>query len=318
MIKLSNVCKQYDNQYAVRDVSLTIERGKLTVLLGPSGSGKTTILRMINRMIEPSSGEILVDGRDISRIKPELLRRSIGYVIQSTGLFPNMTVARNIGVLPRILGWTKDAITQRTDELLHLVGLDPRLYASKMPSELSGGEAQRVGVARALAADPPIILMDEPFGAVDPVTRRHLQAELRALQLKLGKTIVFVTHDIDEAFLLADQIVLMKQGQVAQQGSPGEFLSNPADEFVTEFLGEGTGLRIAHRFVLSDMVISPEKPEQDCVVLDETTTLASALLILIDTGARCIAVSRDDTAYGTVTLESVLAAIGEYSQRDAL
>lgn len=317
MIVLSKVSKQYGNQYAAQDVSLAIQQGKLTVLLGPSGSGKTTILRMINRMIEPTSGEIQISGQRISDTKPELLRRSIGYVIQGTGLFPNMTVARNIAVLPKILGWDKPDIARRVDELLMLVGLDSALYADKMPSELSGGEAQRVGVARALAADPPIILMDEPFGAVDPVTRRRLQVELRELQHKLGKTIVFVTHDIDEAFLLADQIVLMRDGQVVQKGTPVEFLSNPENDFVRQFLGEGIGLRIAQRYTLSDMELTSAKLSSQCPRLDISTTLAQALLTLIDTDSRCVSVTHQSKPIGSATLEQVLAAISGLMHGDS-
>lgn len=242
MIELSHVTKRYGETVAVDDLSLAINDGELAVLLGPSGCGKTTTLRAINRMVEIDSGSIMIAGTDIREQHPDELRRHIGYGIQSVGLFPHMTVARNISVVPRLLGWDADRVADRVTELLEMVGLDPKTYAHKRPRQLSGGEAQRVGVARALAADPPVLLMDEPFGALDPLTRERLQVEFRRLQRTLGKTVVFVTHDVAEAALLGDRIALMRTGRLVQFSTPQQLWDEPADPFVSEFFGQVGGL----------------------------------------------------------------------------
>ncbi|GAA0308207.1 osmoprotectant transport system ATP-binding protein [Gracilibacillus halotolerans] len=239
MITLKNVYKQYDDGFeALKNINLTCEDGEITVLIGPSGCGKTTTLRLLNRLINPTKGKVLIDDKDISEINPVTLRRSIGYVIQHIGLFPHMTIASNIGVVPRLLKWDKQSITKRVDELLDLVGLEPETYRSRYPSELSGGQQQRIGVARALAAEPSIILMDEPFSALDPISREQLQDELVRLQKEIKKSIVFVTHDMDEALKIADKIILMKDGEIVQQGKPEELLRRPANDFVKNFIGQ--------------------------------------------------------------------------------
>ena len=244
MIEFQGVSKVFDDgTRAVDDFTLTLPSHKTTVFVGSSGSGKTTLLRMINRMIDPSSGQILVDGTDIATRDPVKLRRSIGYVLQAAGLMPHRTVVDNIATVPLLNGVPKPQARKDARALLSTVGLDESL-ANRYPNQLSGGQQQRVGVARALASDPNILLMDEPFGAVDPIVRAELQQELNRLQRELGKTVVFVTHDIDEAFILADQVVILKQGGVvAQVGTPGQILAEPADDFVASFIGADKGKR---------------------------------------------------------------------------
>ncbi|HEV7897300.1 MAG TPA: ATP-binding cassette domain-containing protein, partial [Planosporangium sp.] len=229
---------------AVEDVSMTIRRGEIVVLVGPSGCGKTTTMKMINRLIEPSSGRILVDGSDVTSLDGTELRRRIGYVIQQGGLFPHMSVATNVGLVPKMLGWKRSRIDDRVDELLHLVGLEPSQFRNRLPGQLSGGQQQRIGVARALAADPPVMLMDEPFGATDPLTRDRLQNEFLRLQEKLRKTIVFVTHDFDEAIKMGTRIaVLGERSSVRQFDTPEQLLGNPADKTVARFIGAGASLK---------------------------------------------------------------------------
>jgi osmoprotectant transport system ATP-binding protein len=231
-----DIRKRYpDGQEAVRGVSLDVASGEVLALLGTSGSGKTTLLKMVNRLVEPSSGEILVGGRSTASWDPIALRRSIGYVIQDVGLMPHLSVLANVGLVPRLLGTARPEREARARELLQLVGLEPDQYARRMPRELSGGQRQRVGVARALAANPAIVLMDEPFGALDPVTRRELQVEFRSLQQRLGKTVVIVTHDVSEACRIADRLALLAHGQLIQVGTPDDLRNHPASEFVTSF-----------------------------------------------------------------------------------
>jgi osmoprotectant transport system ATP-binding protein len=245
MIVLDRVRKQYaDGTVAVNDLSLDVPVGQIAVLVGPSGCGKTTTMRMVNRLVEPTSGHIYVDGDDISRVDRVQLRRRIGYVIQQVGLFPHQTVADNVATVPQLLGWDKRRIKSRISELLELVGLEPDRHAKRYPHELSGGQRQRVGVARALAADPPVLLMDEPFGAVDPVARDRLQKEFLRLQEQVRKTILFVTHDIDEAIRLGDRIAVMREGgHLEQYADPGRLLSEPATDFVADFVGAERTLR---------------------------------------------------------------------------
>jgi osmoprotectant transport system ATP-binding protein len=259
MIRLENVTKRYGETTAVRDLSFDVPDGEVCVLIGPSGCGKTTTLRMINRLIEPTSGRILVNDRDIAQQQVEQLRRGLGYVIQSVGLFPHLTVGENIGTVPKLLGWDRSRMEARVRELLELVGLDPGEYATKYPRQLSGGEAQRVGVARALAADPPVLLMDEPFGAVDPLTRERLQAEFARIQRELRKTVVFVTHDVDEAIRLSDRIALMREGQLQQYDTPENLLDHPANKFVHDFMGADRALKRLGR-VRVDSVMHTDFP----------------------------------------------------------
>ncbi len=244
MVEFEEVTKLFGTVRAVDRVSFRVRRGELCVLIGPSGCGKTTTLRMVNRLVEPTAGRVLVRGVDVMRLDPVRLRRSIGYVIQQVGLFPHLTVEENITVVPRLLGWDAKRCRTRAEELLGLVGLPPADFLRRYPRQLSGGQQQRVGVARALAADPEIVLMDEPFGAVDPITRRQLQLELKRIQATVRKTILFVTHDLAEAFLLGDRIVVMHQGRLVQEGPPRELLLRPADEFVARFIAENRALGI--------------------------------------------------------------------------
>lgn len=244
MIEFRGVTKQFpDGTVAVHDVDIVIPPHKTTVLVGSSGSGKTTLLRMINRMVDPTAGQVLIDGADVATVDPVKLRRGIGYVMQNSGLLPHRKVVDNVATVPLLRGESKRAARARALELMDTVGLD-RSLADRYPSQLSGGQQQRVGVARGLAVDPNILLMDEPFGAVDPIVRSELQQELLRLQGELGKTVVFVTHDIDEAFLLGDQVVILQTGgEIVQTGSPAEILAAPADEFVAGFIGADRGRR---------------------------------------------------------------------------
>ncbi len=239
MIRFENVFKRYPGEEvdAVHNLNLEIASGTICMLVGPSGCGKTTTMKMINKLIRPSSGAVLIDGRNIDTVDTIALRLGIGYIIQDVGLFPHLSVGENIATVPRELGWKKERISARIDELLDLVDLNPKVYRHKRPADLSGGQKQRVGVARALAADPPIMLMDEPFGALDPITRAKMQDEFLHIQEKIKKTIVFVTHDMEEAIKMGDTIAVLKGGQIVQLSAPLEILSNPADPFVSELVG---------------------------------------------------------------------------------
>ena len=239
MIEFVEVSKVYeDNFVALKNINLKIKNGELLVLIGPSGCGKTTTMKMINRLIEPTKGEIYIDGKAIKNENPVELRRNIGYVIQQIGLLPHMTIKDNVALVPKLKKLEPNKYLKRVDELLEIVGLDPEIYRDRYPNELSGGQQQRIGVIRALAADPPIILMDEPFSALDPISREQLQDELLRLHSELNKTIVFVTHDMDEALKIADRICIMGQGEIVQLGSPEEILRHPANDFVKNFIGE--------------------------------------------------------------------------------
>ena len=249
MIRLEELTKRYPGQAepAVEHVTLDIPEGEIVVLVGPSGCGKTTTLKMINRLIEPTSGRIFLEGEDVTHVDPDQLRRRIGYVIQQIGLFPHQTIAENIATVPRLLGWERGQINERVDELLEMVGMEPEVYRNRFPKELSGGQRQRVGVARAMGADPPVLLMDEPFGAIDPITRERLQNEFLRVQEEIRKTIVFVTHDIDEAVKIGDRIAIFNDDhRIAQFDRPESLLTAPADEFVREFIGTGAAVKRLH------------------------------------------------------------------------
>ncbi|GGP23378.1 ABC transporter ATP-binding protein [Silvimonas iriomotensis] len=280
MIEFERVSKRFGDFLAVDELSLRLADGEFTVLIGRSGSGKSTTLKMINRLVPHDSGRILFAGKEINHFREEDLRRRMGYAIQSIGLFPHRTVAQNIATVPALLKWPKARIAGRVDELLHLLGLDPAAFASRYPHQLSGGQQQRVGVARALAADPEVLLMDEPFGALDPVTRSALQAEIARIHQVSGKAIVLVTHDIDEALLLADRIVMLDRGRVVQDGTPRQILLEPASDAVTRFVGRTeVGLKLLGLDqVHSRMRAATAGPAPG---VSRTATLREALSLLI-------------------------------------
>ena len=255
MVIYENVSKIYQNNIAaVNQLNLHVKKGEFVVLIGPSGCGKTTTLKMVNRIIPVTSGKIYVDGTDINELNPIQLRRGMGYVIQNIGLLPHKTVAGNIAIVPRLMKWERKRISSRIDELLKLVDMEPDLYRERFPAELSGGQQQRIGVLRALAADPEVLLMDEPFGALDPITRDQLQDELKNLQKEVQKTIIFVTHDIDEALKIADRIVIMQEGMIVQEASPEELLEKPANDFVRSFIGEERLIRQPGEVFVSEVM----------------------------------------------------------------
>ena len=263
MIRLERLRKEYRGQQepAVDDLNLDVPQGEIVVLVGPSGCGKTTTLEMINRLVEPTSGRIFLEGEDVTDVDADHLRRRMGYVIQQIGLFPHHTISQNIGTVPRMLGWERQRTAERVDELLDLVGLDPDSYRDRYPKEMSGGQRQRVGVARAMAADPPVMLMDEPFGATDPITRERLQNEFLRIQDEIRKTIVFVTHDIDEAIKMGDRIAILRKGsQIAQYDTPEHILSDPASDFVEQFLGSGIVLKRLNLNRVRDVQITEDWP----------------------------------------------------------
>jgi osmoprotectant transport system ATP-binding protein len=298
-ITLEAVGKRYDDgTVAVGALSLEVPPGDLVALIGPSGCGKSTVLRMINRLIEPTTGRILIDGEDIKAGNPVDLRRRIGYVIQNVGLIPHLTIEKNVGTVPQLLGWPKAKIRTRSRELMELVGLDPARYANRYPRELSGGQQQRVGVARALAADPVVLLMDEPFSAVDPIVRVRLQDEFLRLQREVRKTIVFVTHDLDEAVRLADRVAMLSEGGVLEQyATPAELLGRPANPFVVEFVGADRSIK---RLQVTN--IDPKRLRAPSTVdnvaagpsVAMTATLREALASLLDGGLGWVAVTGDD------------------------
>jgi osmoprotectant transport system ATP-binding protein len=299
-IRLDGVGKVYPNgSVGVAELDLTFPAGELSVLVGPSGCGKTTTLKMINRIIEPTTGRILLGGEDVTRVDPDKLRRRIGYVIQNVGLFPHQTVRTNVSTVPRLLGWDKKRIRARVDELLDSVGLDPGVYGDRYPAQLSGGQRQRAGVARALAADPPVLLLDEPFSAVDPVVRERLQSEFLRLQAHVRKTIVFVTHDIEEAVRLGDRIAVMSYGgHVEQFASPAELLGKPASPFVADFVGADRGLK---RLAVTGIDVADlEQPP----VVRVTDGLADARAALQRAGARwAVVLDDDETLHGWLSAD---------------
>src|SRR5256712_3512747 len=312
VIRLENVSKGFPGgANAVIDLSLNIPDGQTCVLIGPSGCGKTTTLRMINRLIEPDAGRILVDGQDTRGVDPAALRLKMGYVIQNTGLFPHMTVGDNVGTVPRLWRWDKARISARVDELLTLVGLEPGEYRERYPHQLSGGQRQRVGFARALGADPPILLMDEPFGAVDRITRERLQHEFINIQRSVRKTVVFVTHDIDEAVLVGDRICLMQmQAQVAQYDAPEAFLTRPASPYVAEFLGRERLVRRMSVVTIDPKTLEPAggpRPDEPRVPLSSSLTVAFAAALTSPTERA--AVFEGDRYLGEFTATSLLESL---------
>ncbi|CAI0697759.1 Glycine betaine/L-proline transport ATP-binding protein ProV [Serratia entomophila] len=294
MIKLENLTKQFAQKNgktfnAVDNVSLEVPEGEICVLLGPSGCGKTTTLKMINRLIAPSSGTILINGEDTSGLDTVSLRRKIGYVIQQIGLFPNMTIEENITVVPRMLGWDKKRCRTRAEELMSMVALDPQRFLHRYPKEMSGGQQQRIGVIRALAADPPVLLMDEPFGAVDPINRETIQNEFLDMQRQLKKTVMLVSHDIDEALKLGDRIAVFRQGKIVQNASADELLARPADEFVASFVGQDRTLKRLLLVQAGDVA-----DQQETVTVRKETPLAQAFGLMDDLDARSVTVVDED------------------------
>ncbi|MGH8791055.1 MAG: betaine/proline/choline family ABC transporter ATP-binding protein [Stackebrandtia sp.] len=315
-ITLRDVTKRYAGQRiaAVDNVNLTVPAGEIVMFVGPSGCGKTTTMRMINRLIEPTSGEILIGGENVRKKNANQLRRHIGYVIQAGGLFPHMTVADNVALVPRMLNWSADKISDRVRAVLSLVDLEPGEFANRYPRQLSGGQQQRVGVARALAADPPVLLMDEPFGAVDPITRARLQDELLALQEELHKTIVFVTHDFDEAVKLGDRIAILAEGsRIVQYDEPAAILANPADDFVRGFIGEGGAMKLLNVTRLADIELA------DVAVAKPTDTATEVLEKLSQKDANwAFVLDEDDHPVRWVTedaLRDMAGPLGEAGER---
>jgi osmoprotectant transport system ATP-binding protein len=309
-IVFDHVTKSYPGrpEPAVRDLSLTIPAGAICCLVGPSGAGKTTAMKMVNRLITITEGDIRIGEQSVRALDLTELRRGIGYVIQQVGLFPHMTVAENVATVPRLLGWPKERIQARADELLDLVELPAADYRERFPSQLSGGERQRVGLARALASDPPAMLMDEPFGAVDPITRKLLQHELLRIQNEVRKTIIFVTHDIDEAILLADRIAILREGGVlAQYDTPEAILSRPADEFVERFIGADRGLKLLALKRLDELELAPTGGgAPDAPSAPGSTTLRDALSLMITSGSKSLVVTGDGgSPTGVVTLDAL-------------
>ncbi|MCE2472577.1 MAG: ATP-binding cassette domain-containing protein [Anaerolineae bacterium] len=272
MIEFKDVIKEYPNGFrAVDNLNLTVRDGEICVLIGPSGCGKTTALRMVNRLIDVTRGEILINGQPNDEFEPEVLRRQIGYAIQQIGLLPHMTIRDNVAIVPRLLDWDEERVRQRVDLLLDMVGIDPGIQGDKYPRQLSGGQQQRVGVARALGADPPIMLMDEPFGAVDPITRAILQEEFLQIQQEVGKTIIFVTHDIDEAIYMGDRIALLRAGRLVQYDTPDDLLALPRDDFVREFVGTDRSLKRLHLISVRDSMMNNVPCCDDDATLQEVT-----------------------------------------------
>jgi osmoprotectant transport system ATP-binding protein len=310
-ISIRNLTKRYrgSSRPAVDAVNLDIEPGEFVVLLGPSGCGKTTLLKMINRIYEPTSGEIVIDGVDVTSLDAPTLRRQIGYVIQQTGLFPHMRVRANIEVVPRLLNWGADRTRERVRELLDLVGLPPEQYADRYPGQLSGGEQQRVGLARALAAQPATMLMDEPFGALDAITRTRLQDELKRIHARISQTVLFVTHDIEEAVRLADRIVIMREGRIVQVGTPLDIVSRPADGFVADLVGADDALRRLSLMPVRAAMQPLNGQSRDGVPRVEAGSfLREALSVLVESGAHDVLVIDEGAPVGTLSMDSIQRA----------
>jgi osmoprotectant transport system ATP-binding protein len=311
MIRLEGVGKTYpDGTVAVQQLDLDVPRGRTVCLVGPSGCGKSTTLKMVNRLIEPTSGTITLAGEDVTRVDPVALRRRIGYVIQQVGLFPHQSIRTNVATVPSLLGWDKKKARARADELMALVGLDPAQYGDRYPDQLSGGQRQRVGVARALAADPPVLLMDEPFGAVDPIVRARLQDEFARISRDLDKTVMFVTHDIDEAIRLGDRVaVFAAGGRLAQYDVPAQILGRPADDFVAEFVGAARGLRrLSVTPILPEDLDAPDgRSVHEFLELPASLEEALAILMRYDDGV--VGVNQGGTTLGVLTPTTVHRAL---------
>jgi osmoprotectant transport system ATP-binding protein len=296
---------------AVSNLSLEVPAGQICVLIGPSGSGKTTAMQMVNRLITMTSGDVTIDGRSIGDLDETELRRGIGYVFQQIGLFPHMTTEDNVGTVPRLLGWPKERIRARAKELLELVGLDPDDDLRRYPAEFSGGQRQRIGVARAMAADQPLMLMDEPFGAVDPIARDRLQDDFLRLHKEVPKTVVFVTHDIDEAIKMGHRIAILRDGELVQYDTPDNILAEPANDFVADFVGADRGLKRLNVWRLGDLELDPAPDEPGGLTATEDTSLRDALsLMLVEGKDRLAVVDEDGRPAGTVLLESITRLIG--------
>ncbi|WP_349898969.1 ABC transporter ATP-binding protein [Parafrigoribacterium soli] len=312
-IELDAVTKIYPGQPApaVENFSMSIQPGELVVFVGPSGCGKTTTMKMINRIIEPSSGSIRIDGKDVLSLDPNQLRRHIGYVIQQVGLFPHRTIRENVGTVPTLLGWPKSRVQERVDELLRTVQLDPDTFGSRFPRQLSGGQQQRAGVARALAANPPVMLMDEPFGATDPITREKLQAEFLRLQAELGKTIIFVTHDFDEAIRLGDRIAVMSErSQIEQFDTPANILAAPANDYVASFIGQGAAIKRLTLIPVTQLRLRPEVVGATAAVPADAS-VRDALDLLVLTGGSAINVTDvDGRVMGSLDHAAISDALG--------
>jgi osmoprotectant transport system ATP-binding protein len=310
MIHLDHVTKNYEGsgQHAVDNLELLIETGTTVAMIGPSGCGKTTTMRMINQLETPTRGRVLVDGRDIARVDQKELRRSIGYVIQQVGLFPHMSIARNVATVPRLLGWEKARTDRRVDELLDLVGLDPSVMRRRRPHELSGGQRQRVGFARALAADPAIMLMDEPFGAIDPITRVRLQDEFRDILKKVKKTVVIVTHDLDEAIKMGDCIAIMRDGRLLQYDTPQEILARPVDAFVESFLGPDRAIKRLSLITVATIMTAPEPLNGYAEIAADATVHEALALILSGDMPGLQVKGADGTLAGYLSRETLLRA----------
>jgi osmoprotectant transport system ATP-binding protein len=310
------VCKQYPGRAtpAVQDLSFEISPGEICVLIGPSGCGKRTALKMVNRLISITSGDITIDGRSVRELPLTQLRRGIGYVFQQIGLFPHMTIESNIGAVPRLLGWSKSRIRDRAGELLELVGLDPSGDLKRYPGEFSGGQQQRIGVARAMAADPPIMLMDEPFGAIDPIARDRLQNDFLRLHKQVRKTVIFVTHDIDEALKMGDRIAIMRDGHLVQYATADDLLAHPADDFVASFVGEDRGLKRLRVRTLNDLELDPPSSDAGSAAVQQGTSLHNALSrMLTDGTSRVNVVDEHQRPIGSVSLEAITRLIGPSS-----
>ena len=319
-VRFEHVVRSYGGHRGVDGVTLDVESGSFCVLLGPSGCGKTTLLKTVNRLLEPTSGRVIVEGQDIAAVDPVALRRRIGYAIQQVGLFPHMTVGENVAVVPGLLGWSRERTTARVGELLDLVHLPSAEYRARLPRELSGGQQQRVGLARALAGDPSILLMDEPFGAVDAIERTHLQDEIVALQRRLRKTILFVTHDVDEALRLADAIVVMRAGRVEQAGSPLDVLARPATPFIADLVDSHDVLRLMSVVNVADAMDRSTAARQTPVAGPDTSvrpgsTLREALSLLAALGEHELPVYDDGTVVGSITVDGILGAVRRIAQR---
>jgi osmoprotectant transport system ATP-binding protein len=311
-IVFDHVTKRYggSDRPAVDDLSLTIPAGEICVLIGPSGGGKTTAMKLVNRLITLSEGAIRIDGTSVMEMDPVELRRGIGYVIQQIGLFPHMTIEANVATVPKLVGWDRERTRARARELLELVGLDPGEYAKRYPAQLSGGQRQRVGLARAMAVDPPLMLMDEPFGAIDPITRERLQDDFLRLQREVHKTVIFVTHDIDEAIKMGDRICILRQGgKLAQYDTPDAILAHPADEFVADFVGADRGLKRLGLRRLGEIDLLDRPPSangDDRPAADPQMTLRDALSLMLTEGSTELAVRDEDGGVrGYLTLEAV-------------